>query len=146
MLVLLGWKVRPLMYYRAINSVTEARSSIRMRFKDQLQGGSVQGADCVSSLCIWTLGHRRWCCAPPVLSHIKHTSHAARFLNFYFIQLNPSVTSPHTAWCQAAPNGPRHQLCSLVVWRVHGIISHYDGCQPNFLQNPDVPRWTPTKL
>lgn len=39
MLVLLRWKVRPLMYYQAINSVTEARSSIRMRFKDHLQSG-----------------------------------------------------------------------------------------------------------
>lgn len=38
MSVLLRWKVRPLMYYQAINSVTEARSSIRMGFKDQLQG------------------------------------------------------------------------------------------------------------
>lgn len=44
MLVLLRWKVRPLMYYQAINSVTEARSSIRMRFKDQLQGGFCAGS------------------------------------------------------------------------------------------------------
>lgn len=39
MLVLLRWKVRPLVHYQAINSVTEARSSIRIRFKDQLTEG-----------------------------------------------------------------------------------------------------------
>lgn len=44
MLVLLRWKVRPLMHYQAINSVTEARSSIRIRFKDQLQSGSCAGS------------------------------------------------------------------------------------------------------
>lgn len=33
LLLLLRWKVRPLMHYQAINSVTEARSSIRMCFK-----------------------------------------------------------------------------------------------------------------
>lgn len=38
MLVLLRRKVRPLMYYQAINSVEEARSSITMRFKDQFCG------------------------------------------------------------------------------------------------------------
>lgn len=32
------------MYYQAINSVTEARSSIRMRFKDQLQGSFCAGS------------------------------------------------------------------------------------------------------
>lgn len=33
LLLLLRWKVRPLMHYQAINSVTEARSSIRTCFK-----------------------------------------------------------------------------------------------------------------
>lgn len=53
MLVLLRWKVRPLMYYQAINSATEARSSIRMCFKDQLQGRFCAGSRlCFLPVCL----------------------------------------------------------------------------------------------
>lgn len=44
MLVLLRCKVWPLMHYQAINSVTEARSSVRMRFKDRLRSWSCAGS------------------------------------------------------------------------------------------------------
>lgn len=44
MSVPLRWKVRPLMYYQAINSITEARSSIRMGFRDHLQGRFCAGS------------------------------------------------------------------------------------------------------
>lgn len=55
MLVLLSWKVRPLMYYQAINSVTEASSYIGMRFKDHLQGRFPAGEHFKLPVCVFRL-------------------------------------------------------------------------------------------
>lgn len=89
MLVLLRWKVWPLMYYQAINSTTEARSSIRMCFRDQLQGRFCAGSRlCFLPVCLDVRAPVLILCSLCIFAQKKPDVACCSF--FIFSQTNPS--------------------------------------------------------
>lgn len=128
MLVLLKRKVRPLMYHRAINSVKEARSSIRMRFKDRFC--SREENVFLPSVCVSRQIEHLQFSAP---SRAHKTKNICFF--FFFIQTDSAKHPPlhnHRVNFVTRP-------FSRVTWRM-GIISHYVWCPPNFISK--IQTWT----
>lgn len=134
MLVLLRRKVRPLMYYQAINSVKEARSSIMMRFKDQFCGWEKNDFFLSPSLGLASVISLLFFFAPSC----AHKAEEICLTFFFFFRtcdlFMPSlnVLDNH---CVNFVSG----CLSCVTWS-RRIISHFVRSPPNF--DSEIQTWT----
>lgn len=129
MLVLLKRKVRPLMYHQAINSVKEARSSIRMRFKDRFC--SREENVFFPSVCVST----NW--ASVIFCTFMCTQEQTHLFLFFLFRQIPLNTRLCTLRNHRVNFVTEH--FSRVTWWM-GIISHYLWCPPNFITK--IQTWT----